>query len=269
MTKNKKIKRAATAVCISVMVLICAFPGSAQITITIPKIPKIKKPKTVPTITTTPTDNGETGRTSDTAADSTKASADDEMDFRLKFFLDEITKAQRSVDEYTPEEKIYLVGGGEYDWLLRAVSPKAREEWSQKWLNKPNERNKFNSALDALAASAAKKLPLYQANPKSYNFHNPAEEKMMKGTLENLASLKIFKIGLNQANWLIDKNDLGIPTARYKNGMLWVRDSADDHLYCRFYYVNIIQDYAGGGRYGASYAKFTGGELAGCPAAAK
>lgn len=29
-------------------------------------------------------------------------------------------------------------------------------------------------------------------------FRNPAEEKMMKETLENAATLKIFKIGLNQ-----------------------------------------------------------------------
>lgn len=265
MTLNRKLNITASAL-ITFAMLAFAFSVSAQITITIPKIPKIKKPKSLPTVTTAPADDGDTGKSADTAADPPKASDDDEMDFRLKFFLDEIAKAQKSVDEYTPEDKIYLVGGGEYDWLLRAVSPRAREEWSKKWLTKPNERNKFNAALDALAASAAKKLPLYQANPRAYNFHNPAEEKMMKGTLENLASLKIFKIGLNQANWLIDKNDLGIPTARYKHGMLWVRDAADDHAFCKIYYVNIIQDYAGGGSYAASYAKYTGSELAGCPA---
>lgn len=239
-----------------------AGSAAAQITITIPKIPKIKKTKPEPTTTT---DGGEPDKTQETKTSPPKTD-DDEMDFRLKFFLEEIAKAQKSVDEYTPEEKTYLVSSGEYDWLVRAVSPKAREEWSKKWLTKPNERSKFNAALDALAASAAKKLPLYQANPKMYNFRNPTEEKMMKGTLENLASLKIFKIGLNQVNWLIDKNDLGIPTARYKHGMLWVRDASDDHAFCKIYYVNIIQDYAGGGTYGASYAKFTGGELAGCPA---
>ncbi len=192
--------------------------------------------------------------------------AQEEMDFRLTFFLEKIAKAQKAADEYTPETRTYPVGKGEYEWLVLAVSPKAREEWSKKWLTKPNERKKFNEMLDALAATAAKKLPLYLANPKLYNFRNPAEEKMMKAELENLTALRIHKIGLNQAAWLIDKNNLGIPTARYKQGIIWARNAADDHPYCLIYYVNIIQDYAGGGTYGASYAKFTGSELAGCPA---
>lgn len=200
-------------------------------------------------------------------ASSGQNSSSEEMDFRLTFFLDEIAKAQKAVDEYTPEEKIYLVGKGEYDWLVRAVSPKKRTEFYEKWktLLTPNGRTKFDSALDSIAASAAKKFPLYKANPKVYNFHNPVEEKMMRGKIENVAQLKIYKVGLNQTSWLIDKNNLGIPTARYKQGMIWLRDPADDHSYCHISYINIIQDYAGGGTYGASYARFTGDELAGCP----
>ena len=193
-------------------------------------------------------------------------SAQEEMDFRLTFFLEKIAKAQQAADEYTPETRSYLVGSGEYEWLERAVSPKAREEWSKKWLTKPNEQKKFNEVLDALAATAAKKLPLCQTNPKAYNFRNPSGETMMKAKLGSLSKLKIHKIGFKEAAWLIDKNSLGIPTARYKHGMLWVRDSTDDHPYCKVLYINIIQDYAGGGTYGASYAKFIGSELAGCPA---
>ena len=232
----------------------------AQVTITIPKLPKIKKPKIEQPTNTDDKQSGEEKSSSD-------ASKDDEMDFRLILFLEKIAKAQKDTDEYTPETKIYLVSSGEYEWLVRAVSPKKRNEFYEKWksLLTPSGRKKFETAFDALAASAAKKLPLYKANPKVYNFHNPMEEKLMKGTLENIAALKIHKVGLNQANWLIDKNNLGIPTARYKQGMIWLRDPADDHPYCHISYVNIIQDYAGGGTYGASYAKFTGDELAGCP----
>ncbi len=193
-------------------------------------------------------------------------SAQEEMDFRLTFFLEKIAKAQKAADEYTPETRVYLVGSGEYEWLERAVSPKAREEWSKKWLTKPNERQKFNEVFDALAATAAKKLPLCQTNPKAYNFRNPAEETMIKAKLDNLAKFKIHKIGFKESAWLIDKNSLGIPTARYKHGMVWVRDETDDHSYCKVFYLNIIQDYAGGGTYGASYAKLIGNELAGCPA---
>ncbi len=92
---------------------------------------------------------------------------------------------------------------------------------------------------------------------------------MMKGTLGNLATLKIHKIELAQSNWLISKNDFGLSMARYKQGYIWVRDTTDDHPYCHFYQINIIQDYAGGGTYGASYARFLDNTLFGCPAAAK
>ena len=192
-------------------------------------------------------------------------SAQEEMDFRLTFFLEKIAKAQKAADGYSPETRTYLVGSGEYEWLERAVSPKAREEWSKKWLTKPNEQKKFNEVLDALAATAAKKLPLCQTNPKAYTFRNPAEETMMKAKLENLVKLKVHKLGFKESAWLIDKNNLGIPTARYKHGMLWVLDETDDHPYCKVFYINIIQDYTGGGTYGASYAKLIGNELAGCP----
>lgn len=233
---------------------------SAQITITIPKLPKIKKPKVEQTTTTS-------GGNQEVENKASQESAGDEMDFRLTFFLKEIAETQKKVEEYTPEEKIYVVSGGLSEWLWRAVSMRERNEFYEKWKTQltPPARKKFDDALNTLSATAAKKLPLYKANPKAYNFRNPAEEKMMKAELSNLSALKIHKIGLNQAAWLIDKNGLGIPISRYKNGMLWVRDTADDHSYCKFYYVNIIQDYAGGGTYGASYAKFVGSELAGCP----
>ncbi len=62
------------------------------------------------------------------------------------------------------------------------------------------------------------------------------------------------------------ENELGIPKARYKQGYVWVRVTSDDHPYCHLYQINIIQDYAGGGTYGASYAKFLDNNLSGCPA---
>jgi hypothetical protein len=89
---------------------------------------------------------------------------------------------------------------------------------------------------------------------------------MMKGTLRNLSTLKIHKIGLFHGNWQISKDDYGLPNARYKQGYIWVRDTTDDHPYCHLYQVNIIQDYAGGGTYAASYARFLDDTLFGCPA---
>jgi hypothetical protein len=240
----------------------------AQITITIPKFPKIKKPKieqvpdAEPTTTTVSKNQTSVEKTSPTST------PDDEMDFRLKMFLEEIVKAEKEVDEYNSNDKLYLVGGTSADWMRRAVSAKERAEWTEKWktLMTPATRKKFDDALAALNAAAAKQLPAYLPNPKAFNFHNPAEEKMMKGVLENPARYKIFKSGLNQANWLIDKNDYGLPTARYKHGMIYLRDTQSDHSYCYMTYVNVIQDYAGGGTYGASYARFIKDEMVGCPA---
>jgi len=239
---------------------------SAQITINIPKIPKIKKPKIEQPTTTTTNDESRTTQ-SQTSTQTSTVSKDDGMDSRLTFFLEEIGKAQKEVDEYNSQDKLYLVSSTSADWMWRAVSPKERGEWTEKWktLLTPAARKKFDDALDALNAAAAKKLPAYLPNPKAFNFQTPAEEKMMKSVLENPARYKIFKIGLNQANWLIDKNDYGLPTARYKHGMIYLRDTTSDHPYCYMSYINIIQDYAGGGTYGASYARFIRDEMAGCP----
>ncbi len=239
--------------------------ASAQVTITIPKLPKIKKPKvevketeqtTTTTSTTTATDSSSTQ----------KSGEDDTMDFRLSFFLDEIKKAQKSVDEYDPDTKLYLISSALSDWLWRAVSMQEREEWGKEWLKKPNEKQKFNEALDALSASAAKQLPNYRMNTKNYAIHNALEEKMMKTILKNPTIYTIHYVGLEQANWLIDKNDLGIPTSRYKHGAIWLRDTTKDHPYCYITYVNIIQDYAGGGTYATSYPYFVRDEMVGCPA---
>lgn len=183
----------------------------------------------------------------------------------LNAFLDEIAETQKEIENYSPETKIYLISIGKYDWLKRAVSKKAREEWLNQWTKNPAQRQQFSEALDAVAAAAARKLPLYTPKLKNYSIHNPVEEKLMKSKINDLADHKIHYIGLEQANWLIEKNSLGIPTARFKRGLVWVRYTPNDHPYCRIYYINIIQDYAGGGTYGASYGKFLTDELAGCP----
>lgn len=69
--------------------------------------------------------------------------------------------------------------------------------------------------------------------------------------------------------WRIDANSLGIPNARYKNGLIYLPDTNADHPYCYATRVNIIQDYAGGGRYAASRSKLVMDELVACPAGAK
>jgi hypothetical protein len=50
--------------------------------------------------------------------------------------------------------------------------------------------------------------------------------------------------------------------ARYKHGYIRIRDTAADRPFCRLYYINFIQNYAGGA-YGQNYADFINDELSG------
>jgi hypothetical protein len=120
--------------------------------------------------------------------------------------------------------------------------------------------------LAPLAAALAKKLPTYLPSLAAYKIHNPAEEALMKRTLTTPTRYKIFFSGLEQSAWLIDKNSLGIPTARYKHGLIYLRNTQADHPYCYATYVNVIQDYSGGGTYAASRARLVQDDLVGCPA---
>lgn len=245
---------------------------SAQITITIPKIPKIKKPKIEQPKDTTNTNSDDNRTVQNGSSEQTNSNSttgnEEEMDARLRLFLEEIAKAQKEVDEYSSDTKLYLVGGVSTEWLWRAVSAKERNEWNEKWksLMSPTAQKKFDAAFIALADSAAKKLPAYKSGIKNYTIRNAAEERLMKGVLTKIADYQIYSLGLKQANWLIDKNDYGLPTARYKHGVIYLRDTQSDHPYCYATYINIKQDYAGGGTYGASYARFIEDEMVGCPA---
>ena len=242
--------------------------ADAQITITIPKIPKIKKPKIV--TTSEPDTTGGSGQNGSSGTTGQKDSepAYEEMDARLSLFLDEIAKAKKDVDKYNSNDYLYLVDATGSEWMWRSVSNKERAEFEEKWKSvmTPGAKKRFDEGFAALAASAANKLPTYKASLSKYGFHNAAEEKMMKGVLTKIADYKIFSSGLEQAAWLIDKNDYGLPTARYKHGVIYLRDTKSDHPYCYATYVNIKQDYAGGGTYGASYARFIEDEMVGCPA---
>jgi hypothetical protein len=235
---------------------------SAQFPIRLPKIPKVKKPKIEQSTTTNQTEQNED------SSETTPSSVEEEpLDGTMSFLLDELIKTKVSVDRYNSKDYMYLVSrGGESEWLLRAVSMNERQKWAQEWLKTPVAKRKFNEAFDALAASAKVKLPVYIPNNNNFAFHNVTEEKMMKSVLENAPTLQIHKIGFYHSSWQIDKNSLGIPNARYKQGYAWVRDTSDDHQYCHLYQVNIIQNYAGGGTYAASYARFLGDTLFGCPA---
>ncbi len=191
--------------------------------------------------------------------------------FVIKVFVDDIKKKQQEAAAYDgPENKIYYVSQTQDDYLRMAISKMFRDKF---FADKKMEAyradkacNKVDPALDELATIVAKTLPLYVPERGAYAVRNPAEEALMKSKITDLTpATKIFKIGLESANWSIDKNDLGIPTARYKHGLIYTKPANADDPYCRMIFVNVVQDYAGGGTYGASYGYFIRSEVAGCP----
>ncbi len=184
----------------------------------------------------------------------------------LMSYRDDIAKTLKAVNDYEPATKTSMGSGS--DVALYAVSQNARSEWL-KGANALAFKDEIDKLLAPLADALAKKLPTYLPDMSEYPVHNAAEEAMLKRVLTNPARYKIFKSGLMQSAWQIDKNVLGIPNARYKNGLIYLRDTNADHPYCYETYVNIIQDYAGGGTYAASRASFIRDILVGCPAGVK
>ena len=211
-----------------------------------------------------------TGKTGENKTSDSTGQIDDPPEWFVNVMIGDIRDAKEDIDSYTPEGKVYLVRSPLAPWLLRAVSQKARDAFAidkkfQDW-RKANAGNKYDTGLDELAASAAKKLPTYIPGPKNFAFRDAAMEKMMKDKLKNFSTLQIHKIGLFHSAWIIEKDSFGFPANRYREAYIWARDSSDDHPYCHLYGFVVQQDYAGGGTYGATWAYQNTDVLVGCTA---
>ena len=188
----------------------------------------------------------------------------------LNYFLHEIAEAKNDVDIYDPAERQYLVKAVQEEWLLRAVSPHARAEHATtmkytEW-RQANPGNQLDAALDELAVSVAKKLPSYKPAASAFQFRNPVAEKLLMSYFKNTPTMKIHRIGVGSAGWLIQKDSDGLPSYRYKFANIYFRDSSDDHPYCHRVSVRVKQDYAGGGTYSTEiYRSSADDELFGCP----
>lgn len=211
-----------------------------------------------------------TGTKDQTDGSTANAVGDDPPDSFLRGMVYDIGEAKQDVESYTPQGKIYLVRSTLMPWLIRAISPKAREAFAvEKKFNdwrKANTGNKFDTELDALAAAAAAKLPAYVPHANNFAIRDAALERMMVAKLKNGGTVKIQKIGIFHANWQIEKNSLGLPENRYREAYIWGKDSADDHSYCHLYGFVIQQDYSGGGTYGATWVYQNTDAIFGCPA---
>ena len=130
----------------------------------------------------------------------------------------------------------------------------------------PNDlKNKVNTALDALKTSAETKLASYKMPEWYFKYQDAASQAKMKAYLKNPATLKTFKVGVSDDVWQIEKNSLGIPLYRYKRGQMLVRNSSDDHPYCKGLVFVVKQTYSGSRTYGGSEKSEYHEELYGCP----
>jgi hypothetical protein len=193
---------------------------------------------------------------------------EEEMDTVLKFIYEKIVETKESVNQYKSGD-LFIVDGAHAEWLLRAISKREYKRWLEAskidWASYPQiNQKKIDQVFAELASVAALKIPVFKPKSNNFSVRDSTEEKMLQKAVGNTGKIKILKIGLAEKKWNIQKDPLGVPEKRFKTGYLWIKNTADDYPYCHLYQVNIIQDYAGGGKYGSSYAKFLGDWLAGC-----
>ena len=180
--------------------------------------------------------------------------------------LRDIEIAKKSAEKFTGGTS-GLYDGTTYSWMYRAVSKKAREEYINKqtgWNANADAVAKINMALEELKTSCSPKIPLLKMDAGLFQYHDAASEAVMKSYLQNPATLKVQRSGISDNDWIIEKNGIGLPLYRYKRGTMLVRNSADDHAFCKGLFFVIKQEYAGGGKYASSKISEYSEELYGC-----
>jgi len=241
---------------------------SAQFTITIPNIPKIKKnkPQSSPSPEPSAPSTNQSAETTETASEPAK-SVDNCSDAFTQVHTENMEKTRKEAEEYRPGLRDYYVedfNDNRNEYLRAAISPSKRQEWLTSHNIARESYPCFVPLFDAIAAAAKKTLPTY--TPTGYNIRNAAEERLMLGQVNDISEGRVLKVGLFSTTWKIAKDDYNFPTSRFKYGLIWARYPKLDDGFCRIIYVNIVQDYAGGGTYGDSYGNFIKSEPAGCPA---
>lgn len=265
------LKTFTTVLVVLFLLGIATQSASAQFTITIPNIPKIPKikrdkPATTTTTPTTETTTNTTPAANTTPTEPTKTAStdDDGGGWWVKYQIDEISKLKKQFDEWEPENQYFPSSITNDDYTGLALSKSERATWLKDHKVAPNAR--LDAAFESLKASIIKRMPEHKVAPKSFAFHNVAEEKMLLKEMSDVPGVKVFKTGLSEGSWLIDKNEYGLPTARYKHGAVYGRNPNADDQFCRVWLINIVQDYAGGGTYGASATRYVGKSYVPCPA---
>ena len=234
---------------------------AAQITINIPGFKKIKKPAITTNVETTVQDtNDPTTRTNPTTL---HGEANGSTNWWVDYQIEAITKYKHQIDGWNPATQIFPKPSSSDDYISLALSKKERDSWLRDKKVAPDAR--LDACLEELKASLTRRMPEYTVNPKSFTYRNAAEEKLLLAEMADVPGMKVFKIGFNQSTWLIDRNEWGIPKARYKHGLIFGRNPASEDPFCRVWYVNVVQEYTGGGTYGPTQARYIEKEFIACP----
>ena len=228
---------------------------TAQISINLPNIKKIIKPDTNST-------NKIVDATKNTA--NTTTNGNGSTNWWVDYQIGEINKYKQQLSSWDPANQIFPKPSTSDDYISLALSKKERTKWLQDKKVTPDPR--LDAVLDEVSSLLTKRLPEYTINSRSFTNRNAVEEKLMLAEMSDVPGMKIFKIGFNQANWIIEKNGLGIPKARYKHGLIYGRNPASEDPFCRVWYINVVQEYSGGGTYGATEARYIEREFIACPA---
>ncbi len=175
-------------------------------------------------------------------------------------------KTLREAEEYKPQLRTYYVrelSDRRNEYLLAGISANERKEWLSSHRIAEKDQPCLVPLFDALGAAAKRTLPKYR--PRGYTHHESGEDDLIRAAVkEELPDAEVLGVGVKSPSWDIEKHSNGVPSSRYKYGMAWVKSPKFDDGYCRIVYVNIVQDYSGGGSYAESKANFISLEPAGC-----
>ncbi|HEY1584689.1 MAG TPA: hypothetical protein VGH63_03320 [Polyangia bacterium] len=173
-------------------------------------------------------------------------------------------KTLRDAESYKATARKYYVrelSDNRNEYLDAGISPKFREEWFGSHRTAEKDRHCMAGIFDALGNAAKRTLPKYR--PRGYTHHD--DDGLIKDVAkERIPDAQILEVGVSSPTWEIEKLRNGIPRVRYKYGMAWVKTASADDGYCRIVYVNIQQDYSGGGTFGESRGHYIKTEPAGC-----
>jgi hypothetical protein len=173
-------------------------------------------------------------------------------------------KTLRDAENYKATERRYYVrelSDNRNEYLEAGISPKRREEWLTDHRTPEKDRHCMAGIFDALGNAAKRTLPKYR--PRGYTHHD--DDSLIKDVVkQKIPDAQILEVGVSSPTWEIEKLRNGLPRVRYKYGMAWVKTASADDGYCRIVFVNVQQDYSGGGTFAESRGNYIKTEPAGC-----